>query len=44
MASGANKVHTVMSPSAFKPHPAHAGSPPAPLHTAAGEGDGALNA
>lgn len=40
MASGANKVHTVMGPSAFKPHPA--GSPPAPLHTAAGEGDGAL--
>lgn len=44
MVSDANKVHTLMGPSAFKTHPAHAGSPPAPLHTAAGEEDGALNA
>ena len=39
---GANKVCTVMGPNTFKALPPHAGSPPAPQHTTAGGGDGAL--
>lgn len=43
MVSGANEVCMVMGPNAFKALPACRGSLPAPQHTAAGDGEGAMN-